>query len=107
MAGNGAILADEMGLGKTLTTISVCWTLLKQGVNGSATAEKVVIVTPSSLVDNWRTEFRKWLQDHRCRPVVINVKGAEAERKVKDFAKGSATVHPVLIVSYEVSTALA
>lgn len=27
----GAILADEMGLGKTLQTITLIWTLLKQG----------------------------------------------------------------------------
>lgn len=28
---HGAILADEMGLGKTLQTISLIWTLLRQG----------------------------------------------------------------------------
>lgn len=30
----GAILADEMGLGKSIQTISLVWTLLKQGPFG-------------------------------------------------------------------------
>ena len=94
--GTGAILADDMGLGKTLTTISVCWTLLKQGYVvcavhpvgcgclppttmarpfGKPMARKIIIVVPSSLVDNWRLEFKKWLGPERCRPVTVNVKG--------------------------------
>ena len=44
----GAILADEMGLGKTIQTISLVWTLIKQGIQGKATTRHVVIVTPSS-----------------------------------------------------------
>lgn len=31
-SGFGAILADEMGLGKTLQTLTLIWTLLRQGV---------------------------------------------------------------------------
>ena len=100
---------------------------------GKPTANKFVVVTPSSLVDNWRAEFKKWLGNERCRPVTVNVTGKvhhwrcsppspgacwpakafhclthvalelqDAEERVTDFCQGSAAVHPVLIVSYEV-----
>lgn len=50
------------GLGKTLQTITLIWTLLKQSERGSNVASigKAVIVCPSSLVLNWRQEFKKW-----------------------------------------------
>ena len=99
-AGNGAILADDMGLGKTLTTISLLWTLLKQGPAGSPVVRKAVICVPSSLVDQWAAEIKKWLKNERLRPIVVNVGGAGATERVRDFAKGS-SASPVLIVSYE------
>ena len=37
----GAILADEMGLGKTLQTITLIWTLMKQGPWGERPIIKV------------------------------------------------------------------
>ena len=43
--GAGCILADEMGLGKTLTTVTLVWTLLKQGPRGVPIARKVIIIT--------------------------------------------------------------
>ncbi|EDS38817.1 conserved hypothetical protein [Culex quinquefasciatus] len=48
----GAILADEMGLGKTLQTLALIYTLMKQGPYGQPIMKRVLIVTPSSLVDN-------------------------------------------------------
>ncbi|MEQ2180134.1 DNA repair and recombination protein rad54b [Goodea atripinnis] len=63
---HGAILADEMGLGKTLQSVALCWTLLKQGpYGGKAVAKRVLVVTPGSLVQNWRAEFTKWLGRER------------------------------------------
>ena len=47
----GGILADEMGLGKTIQVIAF---LLSQ--KGSS----AIIVTPTSLVYNWRDEFKKF-----------------------------------------------
>jgi len=46
----GCIMADEMGLGKTLQCITLVWTLLRQGPDCKPIIEKVVVVTPSSLV---------------------------------------------------------
>lgn len=63
---HGAILADEMGLGKTLQSVALCWTLLRQGAyGGRPVAKRVLVVTPGSLVQNWATEFNKWLGRER------------------------------------------
>jgi SNF2 family DNA or RNA helicase len=99
----GGILADAMGLGKTLQTIAVLWTALKQSSAGgtSPLVNKAVIVCPSSLVANWRAEFKKWLGDERCRPLAVTQLGKSASAAVVDFAQGSSSVHPVLIISYE------
>lgn len=90
----GAILADEMGLGKTLQCITLIWTMLKKGPYGQPIVKRVLIVTPSSLCNNWEKEFIKWLGSHRISPCVISGKN-----KPKDFTK-----HPrnsVMIISYE------
>ena len=61
--GAGCILADDMGLGKTLQSVTLIYTLLKTGItaNGEATAKRVIVVCPCSLVKNWDNEFIKWL----------------------------------------------
>jgi len=50
--GVGACLADDMGLGKTLQTLGL---LLIRAPEGPA-----VVVVPTSLVDNWVTEARRF-----------------------------------------------
>ena len=98
--GLGCVLADDMGLGKTLQTITLIWTLLKQSPSGgnAPTIAKAVFVCPSSLVLNWRQEFKKWLGDPRCQPLAVNSQGAEAKAAVNEFIVGKA---PVLLISYE------
>lgn len=49
--GFGGILADEMGLGKTIQTIT--FILGKKN-------KKTLIVTPTSLIHNWKSEFEKF-----------------------------------------------
>ena len=100
-SGAGAVLADAMGLGKTLQAITLIYTALKQSLGGAPLATKAVVVCPSSLVANWRREFRKWLGDQKCRPIAVTKGGKEAEQAVKDFCLSSSSVSPVLIVSYE------
>ena len=102
----GCILADEMGLGKTLQSISLIWTLVKQGPRGTSLVKKAVIVTPSSLVMNWAGEFRKWLGQERCEPTAVNTTGKTARRQIEDFlltSSGSGR-GKVLILSYEMCT---
>ncbi|XP_014244880.1 DNA repair and recombination protein RAD54B-like [Cimex lectularius] len=91
----GAILADEMGLGKTIQCITLIWTLLKQGPYGKVpVVQKVLIVVPSSLIENWNNEFIRWLGSHRIKLFLVNKK-----RKPKDFK--SYHQIPVMIISYE------
>ncbi|XP_075215180.1 DNA repair and recombination protein RAD54B-like [Lycorma delicatula] len=90
----GAILADEMGLGKTLQSITLIWTLMKQGPYGNPLIKRVLIVTPSSLVGNWNQEFMHWLGRERIKVFTVDQKN-----KPSDYAK----LHniPALIISYE------
>lgn len=52
----GGILADDMGLGKTLQSIA----FIASEKEDKADKAPVLIVTPASLVYNWRNEFRKF-----------------------------------------------
>ncbi|KAG8520440.1 DNA repair and recombination protein RAD54B, partial [Galemys pyrenaicus] len=91
----GAILADEMGLGKTLQCISLIWTLQCQGPYGSKPViKKTLIVTPGSLVNNWRKEFQKWLGSER-----IKIFTVDQNHKVEEFIKSP--FYSVLTISYE------
>lgn len=90
----GAILADEMGLGKTLQCITLIWTMLKKGPYGKPILKRILIVTPSSLCDNWKKEFTKWLGCHRISPYVV-----DGKNKANDFTKQLR--NSVMIISYE------
>ncbi|EHB16386.1 DNA repair and recombination protein RAD54B, partial [Heterocephalus glaber] len=91
----GAILADEMCLGKTLQCISLIWTLQCQGpYGGKPVIRKSLIVTPGSLVNNWRKEFKKWLGTER-----IKIFTVDQDHKVEEFIKS--VFYSVLIISYE------
>nr|XP_018267086.1 uncharacterized protein I303_01069 [Kwoniella dejecticola CBS 10117]OBR89244.1 hypothetical protein I303_01069 [Kwoniella dejecticola CBS 10117] len=102
----GCILADDMGLGKTLQTIALINTLLFQSpfYNRSSTVQKVLVVCPVTLVENWKKEFKKWYSDHRTSAKstskairVLAVDGAD--KRVEAFVATDYT--QVLIIGYE------
>jgi DNA repair and recombination protein RAD54B len=95
--GQGAVLADEMGLGKTLQTIALIWTLLKQNpiYEAQPVVNKVLIVCPVTLINNWRKEFRKWLGRDRVGVYI----GGDKHSRITDFTLGRA--YNVMIVGYE------
>jgi len=97
---NGAILADDMGLGKTLQSIALLYTCLRQGIyTDRPTAKRAIVVCPTSLVNNWAAEIKKWLGE-RIRPLALaEVSRDEAVRDITAFL--SSNVFPVLIISYE------
>lgn len=48
-------------LGKTLQSITLLYTLLREGFDGKPMVKKAIIVTPTSLVSNWESEIKKWV----------------------------------------------
>ncbi|TBU32764.1 P-loop containing nucleoside triphosphate hydrolase protein [Dichomitus squalens] len=95
--GQGCILADEMGMGKTLQTITLVWTLLKQNpyAGAGSVVGKVLIVCPVSLINNWKTEFHKWLGRDR----IGIFTGDKDKNTIKQFLNSK--THQVLIIGYE------
>lgn len=57
-------------LGKTLQSITLLYTLLRQGFEKKPMVKKAVIVTPTSLVSNWEAEIMKWVGE-RVRLVAL------------------------------------
>lgn len=62
--GAGALLADDMGLGKTLSTLVFMreWCLAWQNKVGKPTPA-CLIISPLSLVENWKEEIEKTFGD--------------------------------------------
>ncbi|XP_056271278.1 DNA repair and recombination protein RAD54-like [Pseudoliparis swirei] len=99
----GCIMADEMGLGKTLQCIALMWTLLRQSPDVKPEIDKVIVVSPSSLVRNWYNEVGKWLGG-RVTPVAIDGGSKdEIDRQLVNFMSqhGLRIPTPILIISYE------
>ena len=99
----GAILADDMGLGKSLQTIALLHTLLRQGPTGAPTVQKALIVAPSSLLENWKAEIRKWVGEaSTVKPIILGLstsKELEKKQTILDFKFGR--LYNIGIISYE------
>jgi superfamily II DNA or RNA helicase len=87
--GLGGILADDMGLGKTLQSIA----LLLADKEKHEESKPSLIITPASLVYNWKNELDKFAPSIRAEVII----GSPQERK--DMLQGE---HPpdVWITSY-------
>nr|XP_043625344.1 protein CHROMATIN REMODELING 25 [Erigeron canadensis] len=97
---NGCILADDMGLGKTLQSITLLYTLLRQGFDGKPMVKKAIIVTPTSLVSNWEAEILKWVGE-RVKLVALCESSREDVISSIDNFRSTHSRLQVLIVSYE------
>lgn len=84
----GGILADEMGLGKTLQTIMFIKNRLKEDKS-----REILIVSPTSLIYNWESEFKKYAPD-------IKVKVIAALRKKREKIFDELKSYEVFITSY-------
>lgn len=62
---DGVLLADDMGTGKTLATLAFCRRALEMGREQvqvqlkKCNIQKVVVLCPASLVQNWVREEKK------------------------------------------------
>lgn len=81
----GGILADEMGLGKTLQTLA--WLQL-QREHPDAAGKPVLIVCPTSLVDNWAEESKRFTPNLR----VLTLHGADRHEKHDQLAQADLIV---------------
>lgn len=86
--GFAGILADEMGLGKTLQTLA--WLAIER-VQEPARNKPALVVCPTSLVENWIEEARKFVPD--CR--TLNVTGSGRHDKWDSLAS-----HDLVVTSY-------
>ena len=86
--GFAGILADEMGLGKTLQTLA--W-LSSERVRTEARNRPALVVCPTSLVENWIEEARKFVPECRA----LNVTGSGRHEKWDKLAG-----HDLVVTSY-------
>ena len=63
------------------------WTILRQGPAGRPVARKVAVVAPTTLVNNWAKEVKKWLGSERLQCCVLT-QGPEAAQKVRPLGPG-------------------
>lgn len=70
----GGILADDMGLGKTLQTIAF---LLSEFQEAGENPCRALIVTPASLVFNWKNEFERFAPELPVHTLAGTVKERE------------------------------
>lgn len=74
--GFGGILADEMGLGKTLQTIAF---IESEVIENKGNKKPSLVVAPSSLVYNWKSEVEKFSKDLK----ILVISGSKDEREEK------------------------
>lgn len=88
------ILADEMGLGKTIQVIAfLAW--LKEN---DLIKHPQLIVVPSSTLDNWENELRKWCPEL----IIMKYYGGQDERRMIriDWAKNGISDVDVVLTTY-------
>ncbi|WFE69243.1 DEAD/DEAH box helicase [Thiomicrospira sp. R3] len=88
--GFNGVLADDMGLGKTLQTLSWLLYLKQQGELN----EPALLVVPTSLIGNWRSEAQKFTPDLK----LLTLHGNERAEQFAHIAQADLvlTTYPLL-----------
>lgn len=99
----GCIMADDMGLGKSLQVITLMWTLLCQSPDARPLIYKAMVVSPSSLVQNWSNEVHKWLGTRVNTVAIDGGSKDKIDQQLENFVaqNGQRVPTPILIISYE------
>jgi hypothetical protein len=98
--GLNGILADDMGLGKTLQTLAV----IQRAMELSRSKFPSLIICPTSVVDNWKSEVEKFFSD--C--AVIRYIGPNRDRLLRQLDKGLGFAEfslnsRIVVTSYDVA----
>lgn len=80
----GGILADEMGLGKTLQSIAFI---------NSHKNSKSIIITPTSLIHNWKSEFDKFAPN-------LKVGISHGDKKIREYIIENYLNYDVILSTY-------
>lgn len=82
------LLADDMGLGKTFQVVVAATKLIQMGY-----CRRVLIVVPASLLETWKSEFRRWSPS-------VSVRIAGGGDADSSFGESWNVAH-VLVTNYE------
>jgi superfamily II DNA or RNA helicase len=82
----GGILADEMGLGKTLQALA--WLKMPRIHSNGHGQTPALIICPTSLVENWAEEARRFVPDLK----VLTVSGGDRHEKWPELEKADIVV---------------
>ena len=88
------VICSSAGLGKTLMTIVVLFALHRRNRQ-----DRFIVVCPSSLVQNWKAEFNKWL-GRASQPHRVVIEGI-VEPHIQAFCQLKPNKSEILILSYE------
>ena len=129
-APNGCILAHSMGLGKSLQVCALVHAFCKRKVKesgkqkaktekelvektGKKGSARVMLIMPSSLLDNWKNEFKKWVnksnlpQDAHIKVMCLSAHTAPtADARLRQLKMFAALDEAVLLIGYEMFTNL-
>ena len=86
----GGILADDMGLGKTIQLLAVILSYMEKNENPKPS----IVVCPSSLSLNWKSEITKFAPD--IKTLVIHGNAEERKKQIESIEK-----HNLVITSYD------
>ncbi|MBR4247697.1 MAG: DEAD/DEAH box helicase [Treponema sp.] len=91
----GCILADDMGLGKTFQILSFLQAISDEKIN-------ILIVSPTSLVNNWESEYYKFFKDIKYRIHIASKNRYDIECLLKNQIQDKESNAPnIYIASYE------
>ncbi|KAL4928677.1 putative SNF2 family helicase/ATPase [Aspergillus undulatus] len=106
----GCLLAHTMGLGKTMQVISLLTTIftaaassdpkVRQQIPENFRQPQVLILCPSSLIENWHDEFITWSPE--LAPMVRQVVAADSLRARLDEVSAWYREGGVLLISYNI-----
>jgi SNF2 family DNA or RNA helicase len=91
----GVLLADDMGLGKTLQILYFLESLKEHLKDQN---KPVLIVCPSSLLENWMQEYSRFFKDHTFDILVLK---GNSTSELKGLREGSFKRPPICFTTYE------